>query len=312
MNIGYTHRRFTDTESSLENECLLKSIEVRQEELTTLSRYLTELESQLSLIFASSPDIIMFLDSDDRISKISNAAMRILGYTKEEMVGKQIWEFLAPEDVEITKRRQEQIHEETIAYFDGENTFVNNWITKNNTKVRLLWRFSLCIKNQLIGVATDISHFGTNAFYNLKLLQSTFDCSVDGIVITDASRNEHPIVYVNKAYQKISGYTHEELVGKPCSVLNTDETLNSRALTTLYNSKKEGKSVDVLVQSRRKDGRFYYAHILASCVIESGVIINYIGVVRDVTDLIGIDYDWSPNTERGFYPIVPQHEEPTI
>lgn len=296
----------------LENECLLRDIEERQEKLTKLSTYLTELESQLSLIFASSPDIIMLLDDESRIAKISNAAMRILGYTKEEMVGKPIWNFLIPQDIEITKERQKQIKQDTIAYFDGENTFVNNWITKHNTIARLLWRFSVCIKNQLIGVATDITHFGTNAFYNLKLLQSTFDCSADGIVITDASKQDHPIVYVNKAYEKISGYSHEELVGKPCSVLNTEETLNSRALQTLYKCKKEGKSCDVLLQSRKKNGRLYYAHILASTVIESGVIINYIGVVRDVTDLVGIDYDWSPNTERGFYPIIPPNNEPKI
>ena len=312
MNIVRTHRQFTDTESSLENECLLKGIEVRQEELTTLSQYLTELESQLSLIFASSPDIIMLLDDEDRIIKISNAAKHILGYTKEEMVGKQIWDFLMPEDIEITKERQRQIKKETVAYFDGENTFVNSWKTKNNTTARLLWRFSVCVKNQLIGVATDITHFGTNAFYNLKLLQSTFDCAIDGIVITDASRENHPIVYVNKSYEKLSEYSHEELVGQPCSILNTEETANSRALQTLYKSKKEGKSCDVLLQSRKKNGRLYYAHVLASCVIESGVIINYIGVVRDVTDLIGIDYDWSPNTERGFYPLIsPSHESKT-
>ena len=312
MNIDHTHRRSTDTESSLENKNLLKSIEERQGELTTLSRYLTELESQLSLIFASSPDIIMLLDNEDRILKISNAARHILGYDKEEMISKQIWDFLVPEDVEITKERQKQIKKETVAYFDGENTFVNNWKTKNNTIARLLWRFSVCVKNQLIGVATDITHFGTNAFYNLKLLQSTFDCTTDGIVVTDASKENPPIVYVNKAYEKISGYSHEELVGQTCSVLNTEETTNSRALRTLYKSRKEGKSCDVLLQSRGKDGRLYYAQIFASCVIESGVIINYIGVVRDVTDLIGIDYDWSPNTERGFYPLISLSNEPAI
>lgn len=295
-----------------QTQSLFKNIEQRQEELSKLSSYLTELESQLSLIFASSPDIIIFLDAYNNIVKISNAATRILGYTKDEMIGRPIWDFIAAEDIEKTQIRQEEIRNDLVSYFDGENTFVNNWITKYNTKVRLLWRISICVKNQLVGVATDISHFGTNAFYNLKLLQSTFDCSTDGIVITDASRENHPIVYVNKAYEKISGYTHEELVGKSCSILNTADTDNSRALQTLHKSKKEGKSCDVLLQSRKKDGKLYYAHILASCVIESGVIINYIGVVRDVTDLIGIDYDWSPNTERGFYPIVSPQDEFTI
>lgn len=291
-----------------ENERLLKSIESRQSNLNQLSKYLSELESQLALIFASSPDIIAFLDTDHKIIKISNAATRILGYKKEELIGQYITNFVAPEDLEETKIKQEQIQKEKLTYFDGENSFVNHWITKYNTKVRLLWRFSICVNEQIIGVATDITHFGTNAFYNLKLLQNTFDCLVDGIVITDASKASYPIVYVNKAYEKITGYSHEELVGKPCSFLTSEESTNSRAMNTLLDSKKTGTSCDILLQSRKKNKELFFAHVLASPVIERGVIINYIGVIRNVTNLVGIEYDWSPNTERGFYPI-DKHEQ---
>lgn len=286
-----------------QNEQLLKSIQTRQDNLNELSKYLTELESQLALIFASSPDIIVFLNPNNQIVKISNAATRILGYTKEELIGQSVTKFIAPEDLEETKRIQQQILHDKLAYFDGENSFVNNWVTKYNTKVRLLWRFSICINNQLVGVATDITHFGTNAFYNLKLLQNTFDCLADGIVITDASRQDYPIAYINKSYERITGYTHEELVGKSCNILASTESVNSRAMQTLIKCKKEGLSCDILIQSNKKDGTIFFAHVLASPVIEKDVIVNYIGVIRDVTNLVGIEYDWSPNTERGFYPL---------
>jgi PAS domain S-box-containing protein len=294
-------------ETNNQNEELLKGIEIRQASLNRLSNYLSELESQLALIFAASPDIIVFIDGEDgSIIKISEAATRILGYNKNEMIGKQLWDFIDEEDLERTQKLHNQIRKDLVCYFDGENAFVNSWKTKFNSKARLLWRYSVCVKNQIIGVATDITNFGTNAFYNLKMLQSAFDCSKDGIVITDITKESQPIVYVNEAYEKMSGYSHEDLVGKACAGLFNDfeEVQQSRAFQTLNKAKKTGDSCDVLLKTQRKNGTEFFVHIVASAVIEQNVVTNYIGIIRDVTDLIGIEYDWSPYSERGFCPII--------
>lgn len=297
----------TDPQSLIaQNQKLLAGIELRQESLGRLSNYLSELESQLALIFAASPDIIVFVGNDGSIIKISDAATRILGYTKEEMIGKQLWSFVDDLDVERTQKLHNQVRKDLVCYFDGENSFVNSWKTKFGTKARLLWRYSVCIKNQIIGVATDITTFGTNAFYNLKMLQSAFDCTKDGILITDMTKQSQPIVYVNKAYEKMSGYSHEDLVGQPCVMLFNDceEVKESRAFHTLSKAKESGETCDILLKTKRKNGTEFFAHILASAVIEQDVITNYIGIIRDVTDLIGTEYDWSPYAERGFCPII--------
>lgn len=287
-----------------ENENLLEGIQKRQSSLNRLSNYLSELESQLALIFSASPDIIVITNQQGDILKISDAATRILGFTKDEMIGKTLWDFVEPKDAETTQQIHKQIQKDLVCYFDGENAFVNHWKTKFDTSARLLWRYSVHTNNQIVGVATDITQFGTNAFYNLKLLQTAFDCSKDGIVVTDATGENCPIVYVNKAYEYMTGYSHEELVGQPCAILiNTEDSRNSRALQTLEMCKKQGKTCDVLLLTKRKDGKDLFAHILVSSVIESGIITNYIGIIRDVTDSVGTEYDWSPNTERGFCPL---------
>lgn len=287
-----------------ENLKLLESIQKRQTSLSRLSNYLSELESQLALIFSASPDIIIVTNLTGEILKISDAATRILGHQKSEMVGNTIWEYIIETDIESTKEIHKQIHKDLVCYFDGENAFVNKWKTKFNTEVRLLWRYSVCTNNQIIGVASDITQFGTNAFYNLKLLQSAFDCSKDGIVITDAVGENRPIVYVNRAYEYMTGYSHEDLVGKSCAILiNTEDSQNSRALKTLERCKAEGTTCDVLLRTKRKNGKDLFVHMLVSSVIERGVITNYIGIIRDVTHSVGIEYEWSPNSERGFCPI---------
>jgi len=290
------------TNLSTENERILKNIESRQQTLNGLSKYLSELESQLALIFASSPDIIVFLDDQSRILKISDAAFTILGYTRAELIGKILWDFIDPSDIEETKITFAELKQKKILYFDGKKALINHWIAKDGSKVKLMWRFSLCDEreNQTIGVASDLTQFGTTSVYSYKLLQKAVESSTDGIVITDAQHEDNVMIYTNKAFNEITGYSSEELIGQNCRILQTEETKKSKALSTLRKCIKEGKNCDVLLQNKRKDGEIYYSRLAISAVIEQGIIVNYIGVVRDITDKMETKYKWSPVAESGF------------
>ena len=217
-----------------ENEQILRNIETRQNSLNDLSKYLSELESQLALIFAASPDIIVFLDKEFNIIKISDAAFTILGYKREELVNKSVWEFIDPQDISETQKKFDELRENKIVYFQGQKSLVNHWIAKDGGRIKLVWRFSMCDEReqQTIGVATDITQFATGNLHSYKLMLKAVESSTDGIVITDAQHPDNVMVYVNKAYEKIAGYTNEELLGKNCRILQTDDTKNSRALTT--------------------------------------------------------------------------------
>lgn len=288
--------------TSAENDQILRTIETRQNTLNGLSKYLSELESQLALIFAASPDIIVFLDKDFKIIKISDAAFTILGYTRAELANKSIWDFIDEKDISDTQSKFEELKQKKVVYFEGQKSLVNHWISKNGSRVKLVWRFSLCDEreNQTIGVATDITQFTTGNLHSYKLLLKAVESSTDGIVITDAQHSDNVIVYVNNAYEKMTGYTSDELLGQNCRILQTEDTRRSRALTTLRNCISAGKNCDVLLQNKRKDGEIYYARLAVSAVIEQGIVVNYIGVVRDITDKIDTKYEWSPNAESGF------------
>jgi PAS domain S-box-containing protein len=296
--------------TSCENEEILKSIETRQNSLNSLSKYLSELESQLALVFASSPDIIVFLDQDSTILKISDAAFTILGYTRSDLVGRPIWDFIDSEDAIETRKKFLELREKKVMYFDGQKALVNHWISKSGNKVKLVWRFSLCDEreNQTIGIASDITQFSPNNAYSYKLLEKAVESSTDGIVITDAQHPDNVMVYVNSAFEKITGYTSNELIGNNCRMLQTDDTKSSRALKTLRSCIKSGKNCDVLLQNKRKNGEVFYSRLAISAVIEHGVVVNFIGVVRDITDKIDVKYEWSPNAESGFIHLSNRHE----
>jgi PAS domain S-box-containing protein len=147
----------------LENEKLLKDIENRQQSLNRLSKYLSELESQLALIFAASPDIIVFLDSKGFILKASDAITTILGYTRNDVIGQSIWSyFLDTSELEEARSYFNKLQNQKILYPDDrKKSLVTKWKAKSGQKVKLLWRFAVCDEreNQTIGIASDFSYF---------------------------------------------------------------------------------------------------------------------------------------------------------
>lgn len=288
-------------ELSLKNEKLLNNIQVRQKSLHKLSEYLSELESQLALIFASSPDIIVFLDNEARIIKISDAAFPILGYKRDDLIGKVLWDYIAPEDVEDTKSYFTKAQKDKFLY-GHKNSFVNHWLNKEGEYTKLVWRFSVCDERDqhIIGIASDVSEFGSNEKYNYKLLEKVVQLSKDGVGILDGQSPEFLFVYANKAFEEISGFAKQEIVDKPCWFNQTEENEQSRAIKTLFSCLQEKKSCNVLLQFQKKNGEIFYGHVILSPVAERGIVVNYILMLRDVTEEIGNRYDWSPNSQSGF------------
>jgi len=286
----------------LENEELLRGIEARQLSLNTLSTYLSELESQLALLFAASPDIIVFLDDQSNILRISDAAYTLLGYKREEMVGKSLWDFISIADIDQAKRHLLDVKHQKIVCYNEQRYLINYWIAKTGALVKLAWRFSLYDEreHQTIGVATDVSYMGQNERLNVKLFERAINLATDGIVITDAYHYDNAMIYINPAFERLTGYTKEEMIGKNCRFLQTETCTNSRAITTLRECIRSLKGCSVLLENKRKDQTIFYNHLTISTVVENGAVTNYIGISKDVTDKIGVDYDWSPNTERGF------------
>lgn len=285
-----------------ETEQLFKDITSRQEELTKLSEYLTELESQLSLIFAASPDMILFMHMDGSIVKLSQAAARILGYDQYEIKNKSIWDLMHPEDHDKSREVTKKIVAEKLLYFDKDDYFVNRWRKKDGTYAKLAWRFSMYDDNEdhIIGFATDISSINESNPFSYALLYKAITMSQEGIVITDMTEKDNPIIYVNPAFCNNTGYSSEELIGQNCRILQSDEK-DQAALTTIRNAIAEGKSCEVLLKNFTKNKEVFYNYLTACAVGEPGNVTNYIGLSRNaIAQVLDGTYVWDKTSPRGF------------
>ncbi|TDH28812.1 PAS domain S-box protein [Segetibacter sp. 3557_3] len=119
----------------------------------------------------------------------------------------------------------------------------------------------------------------------LRLLESVITNTNDAIVISKASNVSvgHPIVYVNRAFTKMTGYTAEEIIGKSAHILRGDAT-DDEQLAKLRDSEERGDPCEVEVLNYKKDGtRFWCQFTVVPVCNVNGDCTHWISVQRDVS-----------------------------
>jgi PAS domain S-box-containing protein len=99
-------------------------------------------------------------------------------------------------------------------------------------------------------------------------------------VITDQHGR---IEYVNPAFERITGYTREEVVGRTPGVLKSGKH-PPEFYAELWSQLREGKTWRGLFWNRRKDGSLYEEEASISPVFDAeGRVANYVAIKRDIT-----------------------------
>ncbi|ADE11095.1 nitrogen fixation negative regulator NifL [Sideroxydans lithotrophicus] len=102
------------------------------------------------------------------------------------------------------------------------------------------------------------------------------------ISITDARAN---ILYANAAFQRITGYGQDEIVGHNESILSYRVT-PKLVYETLWAQIQRQRPWNGLLVNKRKDGNRYLADVTITPVVgEAGLTTHYLGMHRDVTEV---------------------------
>jgi PAS domain S-box-containing protein len=132
---------------------------------------------------------------------------------------------------------------------------------------------------------------------NLHVLEKAVDSTNEGVIITDSSLQDEPIIYVNRAFSRITGYTKEEAIGKNCRFLSGNE--EQPGISKLRASLREEHPCRVLLYNLRKDGtRFWNELSLAPVKDETGKRTHFIGIQSDVTTEIQAKEELEQKSQR--------------
>lgn len=118
----------------------------------------------------------------------------------------------------------------------------------------------------------------------LQTRNRAIEASSNGIVISDVRLLDSPIIYINKAFEKITGYPITEIVGRPFLFLLDNEE-NRETKTELLNAMKAGRNCDINISLFRKDGRKVWVELNISPVFNpAGDLTHYVGIQSDITN----------------------------
>ncbi|WP_156782010.1 bifunctional diguanylate cyclase/phosphodiesterase [Acidihalobacter aeolianus] len=125
-----------------------------------------------------------------------------------------------------------------------------------------------------------------DALAELDLESRAIAAAQQGISIADMRQPEQPLIFVNPAFTRITGYAPADVLGCNCRVLQ-DETTDPAARNQLRDAIEARQPVTVVLQNRRKDGGHFWNEVSLSPVIaEDGQLTHYIGLQTDVTDRV--------------------------
>jgi PAS domain S-box-containing protein len=117
----------------------------------------------------------------------------------------------------------------------------------------------------------------------LPLIYTAIDASSTGVIITDNRLPDNPIIYSNKAFERITGYCHDEIAGRNCRFLQSHEQ-DQPARSLIAEAIKKGEHVTVEIKNYRKNGELFWNELSISPVKnENGDITHFIGVQNDIT-----------------------------
>jgi PAS domain S-box-containing protein len=118
------------------------------------------------------------------------------------------------------------------------------------------------------------------------VLASTVASVTSGIVICDAAAADQPIVFVNAAFTRITGYSAAESMGRNCRFLQGRDT-DRDTVERMRRAIATGRAITVTIRNYRKDGKTFWNEIHISPLrSESGQLLHFVGIIQDVTNRI--------------------------
>jgi diguanylate cyclase (GGDEF)-like protein/PAS domain S-box-containing protein len=115
------------------------------------------------------------------------------------------------------------------------------------------------------------------------LRERAMEACANAIIITSAKAPEYPIEYVNSAFERMTGYTADEVIGHSLRILHRDdrEQPGLGEIRSLLNEQREGHAT---MRNYRKDGTPYWSDVyIAPVRDDSGLVTHFVAAKYDVT-----------------------------
>ncbi len=242
-------------------------------------------EQRFQLVARATSDAVYDWDIATGSLWWSDSFYQLFGYSPGEMKATlAAWEErIHPEDLAATMQSLEAAVASDLEVWEGEYRFRR----AQGDYVQVMDRGFFLRKDgtalRMVGGMLDISERARSQA-DLRLLRRAVEATDNGIVISDALHADLPVVYVNPAFEDITGYDQDEIIGRNCRLLQGDDR-QQLAIAELREALESGGEARVLLRNYRKDGALFWNDLhIAPVRDEAGTLTHYVGVLRDTSE----------------------------
>jgi diguanylate cyclase (GGDEF)-like protein/PAS domain S-box-containing protein len=249
-----------------------------------------ESEAHCHAVIKQASDGIVLVDAESkRLVQANDAFLRLLGYPEKGLNDLTLYDISARDladvdrDVEhVISHKQVNSGERRYRRKDGTLVDVEVGVSVTNGSTGRV----LCL------VVRDVSE-RSKAEEKLRLLGSAVESSINGIIVGDATLPGKPLIFVNPAVERITGFSAGEIVGNDYRRLLGSEP-DHLSLEKIEKVFREPGEQQVELSSQHKDGRQIWVELsLAPVKNTEGKETHYVAVLDDITERRRIEHELS-------------------
>ncbi len=254
-----------------------------------------KVEKERDRIFNLSLDVLCTMTLDGHYRRLNPAFERILGYAVDDMVGRPLLELVHPDDLDGAREQMRLLAEGRPATFEARMKCADDrykW---------LVWSANPVPGERVVyAVAHNVTD--RKAAEDAWRAESAFRKAMEESVLTGlrATDMKGRIIYVNRAFCQLTGYSEEELLGieEPFPYWPEDEIEQQRQ-HLIQSLSGEAPADGFELRIRRKDGSYGYSRLMVSPLVDAaGEQTGWMAAMSDITESKRIQAELGAAHER--------------
>ncbi len=226
-------------------------------------------------LFEASLDMLAIASAGGVIERVNAAWRNVLGCTPAELASRSVLDLVHPDERDAL--------EQPLALEQTSQSVCCRVRGKDGTYRWLEWSVRPLGERRVLCTARDVSEQREQR-KNLHVTQRALAVVKEGVLITDPALPDNPIVYCNDAFERISGYRAEELLGKSGRVLQGEDRQQPE-LSALRDALRVGRPCHVVLRNYRKDGELFLNSLTVTPVRDAGgKVTSWVGTMEDITE----------------------------